>query len=245
MHVTSDLYKTILQTPGHEKEHRAFIAGVEQKILKKAETKYSNLNMPPLVKGSLFVGSKPSVGGCVSRQIDIMIKPKGTIPRMAEIKLETRLVLKDFVTGEITSTSEWLPKGTFYIDTRQTDKVSGALIIHGYDAMLKAEQPFLTDTTEDDWPKPMDEVVEEIAKRMGVTVDSRTVVSHTLMAQYPLEYTMREVLGFIASAHAGNWIITDAGELRLVGLADIPPETSYLVDHYGNAITLGGVRIIV
>ena len=245
MHVTSDLYKTILQTPGHEKEHRAFIAGVEQKILKKAETKYSNLNMPPLVKGSLFVGSKPSVGGCVSRQIDIMIKPKGTIPRMAEIKLETRLVLKDFVTGEITSTSEWLPKGTFYIDTRQTDKVSGALIIHGYDAMLKAEQPFLTDTTEDDWPKPMDEVVEEIAQRMGVTVDSRTVVSHTLQAGYPLEYTMREVLGFIASAHAGNWIITDAGELRLVGLADIPPETFYLVTEDGDAILFGDTRILI
>lgn len=245
MHVTSDLYKTILQTPGHEKEHRAFIAGVEQKILKKAETKYSNLNMPPLVKGSLFVGSKPSVGGCVSRQIDIMIKPKGTIPRMAEIKLETRLVLKDFVTGEITSTSEWLPKGTFYIDTRQTDKVSGALIIHGYDAMLKAEQPFLAETTEDDWPKPMDEVVEEIAERMGVTVDSRTVVSHTLQAGYPLEYTMREVLGFIASAHAGNWIITDAGELRLVGLADIPPETFYLVTEDGDAILFGDTRILI
>jgi hypothetical protein len=245
LHVTSDLYKTILQTPGHEKEHRAFIAGVEQKILKKAETKYSNLNMPPLVKGSLFVGSKPSVGGCVSRQIDIMIKPKGTIPRMAEIKLETRLVLKDFVTGEITSTSEWLPKGTFYIDTRQTDKVSGALIIHGYDAMLKAEQPFLTDTTEDDWPKPMDVVVEEIAKRMGVTVDSRTVVSHTLQAGYPLEYTMREVLGFIASAHAGNWIITDAGELRLVGLADIPPETFYLVTEDGDAILFGDTKILI
>lgn len=245
MHVTSDLYKTILQTPGHEKEHRAFIAGVEQKILKKAETKYSNLNMPPLVKGSLFVGSKPSVGGCVSRQIDIMIKPKGTIPRMAEIKLETRLVLKDFVTGEITSTSEWLPKGTFYIDTRQTDKVSGALIIHGYDAMLKAEQPFLTDTTEDDWPKPMDEVVAEIAERMGVTVDSRTVVSHTLQAGYPLGYTMREVLGFIASAHAGNWIITDAGELRLVGLADIPPETFYLVTEDGDAILFGDTRILI
>ena len=245
MHVTSDLYKTILQTPGHEKEHRAFIAGVEQKILKKAETKYSNLNMPPLVKGSLFVGSKPSVGGCVSRQIDIMIKPKGTIPRMAEIKLETRLVLKDFVTGEITSTSEWIPKGTFYIDTRQTDKVSGALIIHGYDAMLKAEQPFLTETTEDDWPKPMDEVVEEIAKRMGVKVDSRTKISHTLQAGYPLEYTMREVLGFIASAHAGNWIITDAGELRLVGLADIPPETFYLVTEDGDAILFGDTRILI
>lgn len=218
MHVTSDLYKTILQTPGHEKEHRAFIAGVEQKILKKAETKYSNLNMPPLVKGSLFVGSKPSVGGCVSRQIDIMIKPKGTIPRMAEIKLETRLVLKDFVTGEITSTSEWLPKGSFYIDTRQTDKVSGALIIHGYDAMLKAEKQYIpTDSESTSWPRKMPAVVADICYRMGVDLDPRSVINDWDV-QYPGDLTMREILGYIAACHVGNFTITDAGALRLVPL---------------------------
>lgn len=246
MHVTSDLYKTILQTPGHEKEHRAFIAGVEQKILKKAETKYSNLNMPPLVKGSLFVGSKPSVGGCVSRQIDIMIKPKGAIPRMAEIKLETRLVLKDFVTGEITSTSEWIPKGTFYIDTRQTDKVSGALIIHGYDAILKMEQTYLPDGgVLEEWPKPMPDVAADIAAKLGLTIDARTVLNASYMVGLPVEYTMREVMGYIAAAHCGNWIITDAGELRLITLACIPDESSYLVSEDGHAITFGGVRIIV
>ena len=119
------------------------------------------------------------------------------------------------------------------------------MTIHGYDAMLKAEQTFLTETTEDDWPKPMDEVVAEIAKRMGVTVDRRSVVSHTLEAGYPLEYTMREVLGYIASAHAGNWIVTDAGELRLVGLADLPAETFYLVTEDGDVILFGDTRILI
>jgi len=173
------------------------------------------------------------------------VMPMGEIPRMAEIRLETRLILKDMLTGEITSASEWLPKGTFYIDTRRTDAVTGALIIHGYDAMLKAEQTFLTETTEDDWPKPMDEVVAEIAKRMGVELDSRTVVSHTLQAGYPLEYTMREVLSYIASAHAGNWTMTDAGKLRLVGLADIPAETFYLVTEDGDVILFGDTKILI
>lgn len=138
----------------------------------------------------------------------------------------------------------WLQKGVFYIDTRETDRITGITTIHGYDAMLKAEQMFLTEQTEDDWPKPMSEVVAEIAERMGVTVDSRTVVSDTFQAEYPLDYTMREVLGYIAVAHAGNWIMTDAGELRLIGLADIPDETFYLVADNGDLLLFGDTRII-
>ena len=56
---------------------------------------------------------------------------------------------------------------------------------------------------------------------------------------------MREILGYIAAAHAGNWIITDAGELRLVGFADIPPETFYLVTDHGDPIVFGDTRILV
>lgn len=237
MQNTSDLYKSIWDNPLCSAETRATIAGVlyEQDRLS-----------PPETSGSLFPDGKPSVGNCISRQLDLTIFPAGrTIPRMAEIKLETRLVIKDALMGEVLQASEWIPKGTFYIDTRETDKVTSVMTIHGYDAMLKAEQMLLTETTEDDWPKPMDEVVEEIAKRMGVNVDSRTVISHTMMVGFPLEYTMREILGYIAAAHCGNWIITDAGELRLITLNCIPPETSYLVDEDGFAITFGGVRIIV
>lgn len=237
MQNTSDLYKSIRDNPLCSAETRATIAGVlyEQDRLS-----------PPETSGSLFPDGKPSVGNCISRQLDLTISPAGrAIPRMAEIKLETRLVIKDDLTDEVLQTSEWIPKGTFYIDTRETDKVTSVMTIHGYDAMLKAEQMLLTETTEDDWPKPMDVVVEEIAKRMGVTVDSRTVISHTMMVGFPLEYTMREILGYIAAAHCGNWIITDAGELRLITLNCIPPETSYLVNEDGCAITFGGVRIIV
>lgn len=237
MQNTSDLYKSIRDNPLCSAETRATIAGVlyEQDRLS-----------PPETSGSLFPDGKPSVGNCISRQLDLTISPAGrTIPRMAEIKLETRLVIKDALTGEVLQASEWIPKGTFYIDTRETDKVTSVMTIHGYDAMLKAEQMLLTETTEDDWPKPMDVVVEEIAKRMGVTMDSRTVISHTMMVGFPLEYTMREILGYIAAAHCGNWIITDAGELRLVGLADIPPETFYLVTEDGDAILFGDTRILI
>lgn len=189
-------------------------------------------------RAALYSGGTASIGGCVAREIDLVVKPRGTIPRMAEIKVYTKPISETYQT-------EWLQKGTYYIDTRQIDRVTGILTIHGYDAMLKAEQPFLTETTEDDWPKPMDEVVEEIAKRMGVTVDSRTVISHTMTVGFPLGYTMREILGHIAVAHAGNWTITDVGELRLVGLTEFPEETNYLVTERGDVILFGTEKIIV
>ena len=91
----------------------------------------------------------------------------------------------------------------------------------------------------------MPDVVAEIAAAMGVTVDSRTALNASYQVPYPVGYSMREILGYIACAHAGNWIITDAGELYLVPLAGMPAETNYLVTEYGDAITLGRVRLLV
>ena len=87
---------------------------------------------------------------------------------------------------------------------------------------------------------------QEIARLMGVSIDPRTVLSTAYSVDYPAnEYTLRDVLRYIAVAHAGNWIITDAGQLRLVTFGEIPPETNYLIAEQGAAITFGGVRIIV
>ena len=66
---------------------------------------------------------------------------------------------------------------------------------------------------------------------------------------YPVDdkgdMTMREALGRIAVANAGNWTITDEGKLLLVGLNSMPAETHYLITETGSAITFGGVRILV
>lgn len=243
MQATNNIYKEILNTPGHKKEHRVFIGGVEQKILKKAETKHRSIGSAPVVAGGLFGKNQPTVGNCVARQIDLMVKPELEIPRMAEIRLETRLVLQ---TAEgNTLASEWIPKGTFFIDTRRKDTSSGALVIHGYDAMLKMEKEFLEDDEDlTGWPKTMPDVMAEIAERIGVELDERNVMRNYLV-EAPVGYTMREVAGWIAAAHAGNWTITDAGKLRLIGLAGIPTETSYLVTEDGYAILFGDTRIII
>ena len=224
MQATTDLYKSILADPRHLKEHRAYISGVEygaSDIIVEVEAPGAHLQQHPLVTGSLYPKGTPAVGGCVSRQLDIMVRPKGDIPRMAEIKLETRLVLRDPLTGENTQESEWLPKGTFYIDTRKKDKLTGMLVIHAYDAMLKAETVYLTeDDQETSWPRESSAVVEDIAARLGLTLDARTVLDASYMMDWPIDYTMRELLGFVAVANCGNWTVSDSGTLYLVPFYD-------------------------
>ena len=119
------------------------------------------------------------------------------------------------------------------------------LTIHGYDAMLKAEQVW-EPVQSLAFPMTMRAAATEIARLMGVTIDPRTTFNDAYLVDYPAnEYTLRDVLRYIAVAHAGNWIITDAGQLRLVTFGEIPPETNYLITEYGSAITFGGVRILV
>ena len=96
---------------------------------------------------------------------------------------------------------------------------------------------------------PVWTAVNDIAARMGVTVDSRTQLNESFPVQYPVDdegdMTMREALGRIAVANAGNWIITDDGKLLMVGLNSMPAESNYLITEGGSAITFGGVRILV
>ena len=122
--------------------------------------------------------------------------------------------------------------------------------MHGYDAMLKAEEVWLDSTYDTQtWPMPVVDAVNDIADRMGVAVDSRTTLNTAFPVQYPVDtagdMTMREVLKRIAVANAGNWIISDEGKLLLVKLNSMPEETSYLINNIGEAITFGGDRIIV
>ena len=235
MQTTSETYRNLYSNPYHCKEVKVLVAGVEygeESILSLKTT------------GCLYSGNAPAIGGCVAREIELSFYPKGTIPRMAEIRVYVRLVLRDTGTDEVTEASEWLPKGVFFIDTRSVDDC-GAIHIRGYDILLQAESQFLGVVESGEWPRSVATVVEQIAERLGVSIDSRTVLNEEYMVSYPSDYTMREILGHIAVAHGGNWISNDAGELRLVGLAEIPPETNHLVTESGSAITFGGVRIRV
>ncbi len=140
--------------------------------------------------------------------------------------------------------SEWLKQGVYFIDTREVthnDDGLDILTIHGYDAMLKAENDY--PSTDHNWPYKDILVVNEIAQEIGVEVDSR--VAEYLTAGYminlPTGYSMRETLEQIAAAYAGNFCIAPDGKLVFVPLYGYGEDfiANYLADEGGNALVFG------
>lgn len=198
-----------------------------------ADTTYYKSDISSVViKRPLF--DKLSVGNACSAELDISIWPISTIPKMAKL---VPWVRED-------ATSSWTKLGDFYIYTREiTDEL---MHIVAYDSMMRAEQIWIPDQSLE-FPMSMVSAVNTIADIMGIEVDSRTTIDNSYTIDYPAnDYTLRDVLGYIAAANSGNWIITASGQLLLVPLfSSMPTETNYLIDERGNSITFGGVRIIV
>lgn len=231
MQSTSALYNNIVAGE-HEFQFRLIIDGVGTFGEDQIESISTSIQM--------FNGT-PDVGKAVAGEVTIsMLLPNAAIPKMAVLRPQTRAV-------NATQQSEWIPQGVYYIDTRERTKNNDGLdilTIHGYDAMLRAEQMYAGRITGNSTDIQM---VNEIAYQMGVSVDARTAALMTNAYTIPLPtgYSYREVLGYIASMYVGCFIMSDEGKLRLVSLLELPHETNYLIDQIGNAITFGGDRILV
>lgn len=181
--------------------------------------------------------SQFSVGNTCSQELEIVFVPGVSPPVMAEII--------PYYMDPDGGVASFTQVGVYYTGVREIDP-DGKTVITAYDSMLKTDQPFNTGGDIGQWPRTMDVVAQQIATAIGVTLDPRTVVS-PYTVQYPNDYTMREVLGYIAAANGGNWIVTAANQLLLVPLfSSMPADTNYLVDSTtGNALMFGDVRILV
>lgn len=232
MQNTSALYKSILASD-HWFETKLDINGVgsyDESVLFACNTSHK-----------MFTDT-PEIGKAIAGEIDVeMLKPTVDIPRMAELHPFVRAC-------NASEKSEWIPQGVFFIDTRESSKNGNnldILTIHGYDAMMKAEQPFVSETITGDATDIA--LVYEIASIIGVEVDDRTeaIMTGAYTIPLPVGYSCREVLGYIASMYVGGFIISEEGKLRLVSLLELPPETNYLITEDADVITFGGVRILV
>ena len=191
---------------------------------------------------NVFPDSAPAVGQCIAGQIDVELM----LP-VSEIPIKARLVPYVRLTDGVRE-SEWIQQGVFYIDDRKLNprRTFTTITLHGFDAMLKAQADYPA-TTVLSWPARDIDVVREIARAMDVPLDARTVAGLDMgyLVEYPAQYSQQEVLGYIAAMYAGCFVISPLGELLLIRICDLPPETNHLVDAAGNAITFGGVRILV
>ena len=199
MQTTSQTWKDLWAAGNAWLETRVTIDGTTY-------TEFSN----PVINRALMQ-SGLSIGNAVSATCSFTVRTSATIPRSGEVTIEQRLT-------DGTTTSEWLPAGTFYISHRSRDAVTGLVTLECYDAMLKANAEF---DASGSWPRAMSTVVDEIAATLGVTVDARTVIEtgDAYMVNLPEQgTTINAVLCGIAAVHGGNWIITVEGKLRLVPL---------------------------
>lgn len=181
------------------------------------------------IKRPLF--DQLSIGNACEAELKLQFRPTGEIPQMAEI------------IPYVNEGNGWEQLGVFFTDQRSTTSF-GITTLIAYDAMMKADVVWEPNQSLE-FPMAMPEAVAVIARLMGVSVDSRTVLNGSYMLDYPAnDYTLRSVLKFIAAAHGGNWAMTRHGALLLIPLAGgTPLETSNLVTEGGDAIMFGGVRI--
>ncbi len=221
---TSALWHDLLHKPGTEREFKFVINDVEYG--KDAEVSHS-------VESQLFEEFGIGNACCATLKLAVIAD---NIPRAATIKRYLRLVNGSQATA-------WIPKGVFFTNKRSRD--GDYWEVEAYDAMRKADvvwEPSNSLT----FPMSMPTAVNLFCQMMGVKLDKRTALNSAYTIDYPAnDYTVRNELCYIAAAHGGNWVITDEGKLRLIPLLSAPTETNNLITEHGDAITFGGVRILV
>ena len=229
MQETSELYQRLLRTRGHRKEIALEVAGEIY-----GEDRIVSLH----TYARLFRNNQMEVGGAVAKELRCTLLRPGDIPQAAELKPMFRLRHGDEV-------SEWVQKGEFYIYTRDPNEEDKTVTIVAFDAMVRGDKVWEPDQSLE-FPMSMRTAALIIADLMGVELENPEAISDVYTIDYPAnDWTQRNILQFIAAAHAGNFAMTDLGKLRLCGLNELPEPTHYLVDNYGGAITFGGVRILV
>ena len=241
MQQTSETYKALLAA-GAPKQPRVTIYNADGS----GGVTYYRDNIVSASTRASMLGSDLTVGACIAKELNLVLRNVNAVPRMAMIRVQYRL----YDAGPPAQYSEWINKGIYFVDTREEG--NGVVTLDCFDPMLKTDQSYTQSGDQGQWPKTDLAVVQEIASRIGVAVDTRTteIISRHFAIEYPGygedAYTCRDVLGFIGTMYGGNWIITDENKLRLIILGDIPANmTNLLITQTGDYILIGGYRILV
>ena len=210
----------------HKTEYRFFIDGVEYKGAAVKGT--------PLISKKIM--DKPGIGQVCTGSMSFSVYPKSNnIPKAAAVNAECRLVSPDGLT-----VSEWLPQGKYLISNRTGKAV---VTFNCLDLLVKAGVKYRELSSFTEWPQSMSAVVNEICQIMGVQLDPRTVIKTgtDYVVSYPNDDVLiSEVLSMIASAHGGNWIMADAGKLRMVVLSSPAGTAVQTLGNTHKGYTVGG-----
>lgn len=155
---------------------------------------------------SLGADTEFGIGNVCASQFSMILRLKSEIPKMATVEPYIRM-------NGTAGPSAWIPQGLFYIDTRQ--KAGQAMEFECIDKALMLEKPFWSETI-DDFPMTQLDAIDEISQRLDCSFSNPDDLNAGFEIGYTSEQTMREVLGYIASANAGNFVFGEDGNLRFV-----------------------------
>ena len=170
-----------------------------------------------------------SVGNVVAAELDLNLWNTPSVDTSSPLSVQFRAT-------DGSSNSAWYTKGVFFIDTVETSPYSEVTHITAFDAMLKTEVVYMRTGT---WTATNSyAVLTQIAGDIGVNIDANT---NTLISGNPIAMTAaptlgengttdREMLQYIGAMYGGNFVISSAGELRLVELSASPTNTANVGD---------------
>ncbi|WP_244996375.1 DUF3672 domain-containing protein [Paenibacillus woosongensis] len=104
----------------------------------------------------------------------------------------------------------WIPMGEFYVDSRE--RIKNIWVYTCFDKLYLADRAFLSNLT---YPATMQAVWNEICTRLGYTYDNSVVINPNYkIPAGPAGFTMRQTMGFIASANGASVYVGRDGTIK-------------------------------
>jgi hypothetical protein len=194
MYPASELFQRLVKNPMREFDTKVIINGVEHG---------SNEVVEWDIVETITESESYTIGNAIPTKFELKLYTQSIFPTNAEMKPYIRLT----DSGD----TEWMPLGVFYVDSRKESE-GGTWNFVCYDKLMQANQPWETELY---LPASMFQVVEEICDVLEIQLAPDT----SLMFEVPLmthEFTMRQVLGYIAGCQGANAKINRNGELAFI-----------------------------
>lgn len=232
---------------------------------------YREITAPVISRGLMQGGL--SIGNAVSASCQFTVRTGDAIPKSAKVQIRMRLNdgqtvsewlpagtfyishrSRDIVAGLVTlECYDALMKANanmpVFVNEPWTDNNGTTITTDTGEIMyFYAAMPEPGDGIDDSafYPYPMDRMAGALAAALGVEIDPRTQIATG--AAYVVEQpergtTIHDVLGLIAAANGGNWIITPEGKLRLVPVVSSDNAQDALLDVVDVAAVLGQITL--
>lgn len=170
---------------------------------------YYDENILSVTHDKGLMGNNISIGEVISGKLNATVLPNTNheVSKGDEVRLQLRVDTLN--NGQ----SEWFNFGVYYLHSAERENERWR--IEAYDKLLETDEQIYGEGVSA--YATASGLLGIIIDKIGAQLDLRNeyILMDTPFRDYN-EYTMRELLGFIASLNLSNWCITEEGKLRLV-----------------------------